>query len=178
VAATPLQKAVKRGDLLAARTLLAEGALPDDTSLLTAVTKGDKPMIRLLLERGANANGAAHGHDFTPLVWAAIYGNVAVVKILLEAGASVFVRPSGYPLLNYVSWRCHSESQRPNVLAPLRSAGAQSRPDWWLHLRWRVDAFIHGVRRSLGQRAFIREPPWPPPIPLPPPKERRSPGGN
>ncbi len=64
MSATPLQKAIKRGDVIAARRLLAIGESPDDESLLTAVTNGDTPMVRLLLNAGANVDGSL-GHGFT-----------------------------------------------------------------------------------------------------------------
>ena len=64
---TPLFKAVKHGNLSAARQLLESGANPDESGddrapLRVAAERGDVPMLGLLLERGAQVNdGIAHG---------------------------------------------------------------------------------------------------------------------
>jgi hypothetical protein len=170
VASTPLQKAVKRGDIIAARTLLAEGAEPDSTALMTAVTKGDKPMLRLLLDAGANADSAL-GHGFTPLVW----GRSTVTPRLCGC---CWMRVRARLRALRVT-RCSTTSrgdatvtgERAKSLACCEPQGRSLVPiggcvfvGAWMP--WSISFGAH----SGNERGF-REPPWPPPIPLPPPKD-------
>ena len=94
---------------------------PQRRHVFGAVTNGDTPMVRLLLDAGANVDGSL-GNGFTHLCWAAIYGRTAIVRLLLEAGASVSTRPSGYPLINFVTWGCHDERRLNEIVEVLAGA--------------------------------------------------------
>ncbi|PMD55240.1 uncharacterized protein K444DRAFT_508926, partial [Hyaloscypha bicolor E] len=58
------------------------------TPLLWAAKRGHEGIVKLLLEKGANAD-AADGGGWTPLLWASEGGHVDVVKLLLKKGANV-----------------------------------------------------------------------------------------
>lgn len=76
-----------------ARMLLDKGAAVDaaddrgDTPL-TAANSGNTPLMRLLIERGANARHA-NRDGMTALINAAGAGNTVIVKLLLDKGADV-----------------------------------------------------------------------------------------
>ena len=139
---------------------------PQRRHVFGAVTNGDTPMVRLLLDAGANVDGSL-GSGFTHLCWAAIYCRTAIVRLLLEAVASVSTRPSGYPLINFVTWGCHDERRLNEIVEVLRAAGARSRPDWWLRFEWQSAYCLHRLKRLLGGDSRIRQPPSPPPFALP-----------
>lgn len=169
---TPLFKAVKHGNLSAARQLLESGANPNESGddrapLRVAAERGDVPMLRLLLERGAQVNdGIAHG--WAALAAAALANHVDAVRVLLAAGASHDLRPEGYALLNWLEWSGPKDAQRVRVIKTLRDAGAKKQPQWWLELRWRITYRWTRALRSIGIKTGIAQPPGPPPIPLPP----------
>jgi ankyrin repeat protein len=64
------------------------GPNADMTALQLAARNGDLPMVRFLVEHGADLNAQA-GVVHTPLIIAAEKGNLPVVKLLLEHGAAV-----------------------------------------------------------------------------------------
>ena len=88
---TPLLFAARVGDVESARILLAAGAdvddaLPDGTSaLVEAAHSGHQAVGVLLLEKGADANGAAVG--YTALHAAVLRSGLDLVKALLAHGA-------------------------------------------------------------------------------------------
>lgn len=96
-AETPLHGVAWRGDLLAAKKLIAGGADVNqtdsvgETPLHGAAAWGRAPMVKLLLSSGAR-------HDIpgtmgtTPLHWAAGWGNLQTVKVLVAAGADLAAR--------------------------------------------------------------------------------------
>lgn len=83
---------VKRGDLIAVRNSIAEGASLEETDsqgwtpLFHAAHKGDFHMVQLLIGSGADVN---HGSDggFTALFSAVLSGHLEIVRELLHAGA-------------------------------------------------------------------------------------------
>jgi hypothetical protein len=169
---TPLFRAVKHGDLSAARRLLDAGAHPDESGddrapLHVAAERGDVSMLRLLIERGARINGDLE-NEWTALAVAALANHVDAVRVLLAAGASPDLRREGYPLLNWLDWSGPKDAQRARVIQVLRDAGARKQPQWWLELRWSIAYRWARAIRHIGVRKPIRQPPGPPPIPLPP----------
>lgn len=93
MAVTPLIGAARAGDVARLRTLLAEGADPNErggvndwTPLLHAIHKNQPESVKMLLEGGADIN--AKGREgMTPLIMAAGYGYADIVGLLLDRGA-------------------------------------------------------------------------------------------
>ncbi|HEY6509748.1 MAG TPA: ankyrin repeat domain-containing protein, partial [Vicinamibacterales bacterium] len=92
--ATPLVDAVKAGDLVAARALVAKGAdvnatEPDGTTALHwAVQRNDVDLVSRLLRAGARVN-VTNAFGVSPMSEAALGANPAVIERLLAAGADV-----------------------------------------------------------------------------------------
>jgi ankyrin repeat protein len=90
-AVPPLAIAAERGDVAAARLLLAAGAGPnrglERTPLAAAAGGGHAEMVRLLLTAGADPN-AEGADEETALLRAASSGNLETVRLLVEAGAN------------------------------------------------------------------------------------------
>lgn len=93
--ATPLFRAIEKGDADKVKDLLEQGADPhevhgedEDSALLIAAIEGKVTIARLLLEAGADPNlGDACG--YTPLMGAVCADSLAMVRLLLEQGADV-----------------------------------------------------------------------------------------
>ena len=91
---TPLFLACQKGDVDAARSLLAEGAevnrAGEDcaTPLYIACSKGHVDAARLLLNNGAEVDRVGK-YGETPLWTACCWGHVDAVRLLLEKGAEV-----------------------------------------------------------------------------------------
>lgn len=88
----PLEKAIKRGDLVAVRHWLSAGGdvhasdYHHRSPLAMAASSGDTAIISLLLDAGADVN--ERWPDWTmPLVLAAIAGSAKAVALLLRRGA-------------------------------------------------------------------------------------------
>src|SRR5262245_16460448 len=108
---TALIKAVKRGDLLEVKHLLAEGADPNGEScrlfrpLAFAAMRGSTPIVRVLLAAGANPTEYE--------VQNAAFGNHAkTLKVLLTAGAPVDAGHGATPLLNALKWSGFTADQQ------------------------------------------------------------------
>ena len=99
---TPLHFAAMGGHVDAARALLDAGADPNamsrhrfvkvrplHTATALEVSTGNPELVRVLLERGADANGRSEEGGFTPLHNAAGSGAAELVRILLEHGADL-----------------------------------------------------------------------------------------
>lgn len=135
--ATPLYKAVRHGDTIQVRRLLSEGADPNETwggiatILSVAATLGHTPIIRLLLEAGAEPTSFA--------VQAAAFGNhIKAVRLLTAAGASVDAGGGNPPLLNVLHWSGLSPEQQQKLRRLLREAGGRELPGWYLRWRWQL----------------------------------------
>ncbi len=86
-----LERAIARGDSERARELLGRGADPEwrvgDSPALVAAAQGESPeCARVLLEAGADPNGAGECKE-TALHRAALCGREECLRVLLEAGA-------------------------------------------------------------------------------------------
>ncbi len=86
-----LNRAARRV-VVALTTLLIAGAAPTaaptNTPVADAARAGDREQVRLLLQQGADVNGA-HGDGMSGLHWAAERGDRAMADMLIYAGANV-----------------------------------------------------------------------------------------
>jgi len=57
------------------------------TPLMHAAWKSKAKVVKMLLDRGADANGGQHEHSYTALHFAALAGSQSTCAALLEAGA-------------------------------------------------------------------------------------------
>jgi ankyrin repeat protein len=126
--ATALMSAVASGDEKSARLLLKHGAnvnaqpTPDEpgfvfgggrSALMWAAFRGNLPMMKLLLEAGANPNEI--GGMGTPLSHAAWSGQTAAARLLIERGARVDQAGprDGFTALH---WATSTESRDPSLV--------------------------------------------------------------
>jgi ankyrin repeat protein len=94
-AGTPddLLEAVRKGDLAGVRAALDAGVPVDTlfrydrTALSFAAGRDNVEIVRLLLDRGADANKKDSFYGATPLSWAFDRGNAATARLLIEKGA-------------------------------------------------------------------------------------------
>ena len=99
---TPLMLAARAGQPDALKVLLNAGARIDasetwngQTALMWAAAEGHVPIVRLLIDRGADIHARSNG-GATALLFATRQGSVGSVRGLLAAGADVNVqRPDG-----------------------------------------------------------------------------------
>ena len=92
--ALQLEKAVKSGDVLKVLAVLEEHPETIDSrgGLWTAVFEGDREIIELLLDRGADVNARHAARDFgfgTPLLVAATLGHSDTAELLAARGATM-----------------------------------------------------------------------------------------
>jgi ankyrin repeat protein len=95
-----LPHATRSGNLQLVEYLVTQGAWinaisSSGRSCLQMVDMNDLPMVRYLLDCGANPNHLTRGFN-TPLNYAARSGNLAAVKLLLDYGASPISGRLGY----------------------------------------------------------------------------------
>jgi ankyrin repeat protein len=123
---TPLQWAVYKGDVAAARRLVRAGAnvsLANNygaTPMSLAAEVGNAEMLKVLLEAGANAD-SPNPEGQTALLAVARTGNVAAAQLLLDHGATVDARErwGGQTALMWASARRH-----PQMMQLLIAKGA------------------------------------------------------
>jgi ankyrin repeat protein len=91
--------------------------------LYVASRDGHGGVVKLLLDRGGDANIATGDDGTTPLHWAARNGHVAVMKMLLDAGADVNI--SGTDVGENTPLYLASCTDRVDVVEMLLSKGAE-----------------------------------------------------
>ena len=136
---SPLQAilaAANAGDVVRLTTLLdahpdlvsERGTLPGHTGLRTALHFGvaHEPVVRLLLERGANPNVRDEGDVAYPLHFAAENQALPVIRLLLEHGADPIGTGDGHEL-DVIGWATCWDyvTVQPDVLAFLLAHGAR-----------------------------------------------------
>ena len=129
--ATPLIGALMHNDVAAAKRLLTEGADPNAGRLIgfpplvLAIQRGDRPLFRLMVEKGADVK-VPDASGSTPLMWAAASetGDTALVEDLLQWGVDPnAANKSGETALTWALRRGY-----PDVIAALRRGGADEAP--------------------------------------------------
>ena len=120
--------AAAEGDLTRMARLRQRGANPDArtealwTPLTQAAERGDVRVASALLDFGADPHRAEGGGN-TALFYAALNGHLPVVELLLARGADPNRR--GGSAKNLSPLAIAERSQRPEVVARLRAAGAK-----------------------------------------------------
>src|ERR1035438_8749513 len=98
---------IRKGDLAAVKTLLAQGA----SALMYAAIYGDLECVNLLLDKGADPN-TSNDLGINALMWAA--SDLGKVRTLIAHGATVNARSNyGYTALSVAA---ASPGNRPTVL--------------------------------------------------------------
>jgi ankyrin repeat protein len=147
-----LLEASASGDAAPAGTILDShpdiidelAVIPGHTGTRTALHHAiaHEPVVRLLLERGANPNIRDEGDDAMPLHFAAERGDLAIVRLLIEHGADP-IGDGTHHELNVLGWAvCWEYVHHTHVADYLIAHGAQHT--------------IH-TAVALGEVALIRE---------------------
>jgi len=135
-AATPADRelvdAAKRGDVAAVRSLLGEGADPNEaqgdglTSLHVAAQEGNLEITQLLLDAEANVAATTRLGAYTALHLASGGAHTSVVRVLLEAGADAdaVTSSSGVTPLHLAAKALNGESTVKALLASGASMNA------------------------------------------------------
>ncbi len=106
------------GDIFAVRLFLKAGMDPNaadekgNTALIAAAKAGQREMVNLLLDEGAEIDGRDKKFGGTALVWAAIRGRTETVKLLLERGATSNAKEkmNGMSALHTAAVRGHTDT--------------------------------------------------------------------
>ncbi len=126
---TPLQKAIKKGDIKKVTELLDKGANINEwnygTPLIMAASTGRLEIAKLLIERGADLNMIGQ-NGWTALGCAAANGHVELIDLLISKGADVNLAIEG--LKTWAEWAGDSElRQRLSQAAKIiQSSAAQA----------------------------------------------------
>lgn len=73
--------------------------------LYWAVFNGEKELVKLLVEKGADVNARGGPYRCTPLYWAAFYGDIDTAELLIANGADFMARDGdGETPLHYAAW--------------------------------------------------------------------------
>lgn len=92
------------------------------TPLLRAASNNNFPIVKYLVERGADVNMVGNVQYSSPLHWAASYGNMEMAKYLVEHGANVDVKNIGNGTPYY--WACTTTPIQYEMAKYLASKGA------------------------------------------------------
>jgi ankyrin repeat protein len=135
---SPIMSGAASGDLETVRLLLDAGAMAGDfpesnhskaaaraagyrTPLMWAAYHNNLPMIRLLLERGADPNQATiYGSPLSQACW---NDSVEAARILIDRGAKVDARDA-FADFTPLHWAAASERLRPDLVKLLLASGA------------------------------------------------------
>ena len=149
---TQLFKAIRRGDPIEIRQLLAAGQDPNErpgpspnvwSPIAYAASRGNTPVVELLLQAGGKADWFA--------VQCAAFGNHAkTVQLLLRTG----VEPNpteATKLFNVLKYSGFTLEQQQRIRELLLAAGAREIPEWrerWLWSlkygwRWRLKRWLY-----------------------------------
>ncbi|MFO8183808.1 MAG: ankyrin repeat domain-containing protein [Candidatus Aegiribacteria sp.] len=129
-----LHSAAQAGDPGAVKAALADGARVNEhshllmnrpTPLTAASAAGHTGVVRLLLERGADAD-LADGMEMTPLMHASQQGHAEVVRLLMEAGTDINARDS---LGNDAM--AHASSDEVRILLQGTAVADEEKKKWW-----------------------------------------------
>lgn len=99
-----LLAATRKSDAVKVRELLAQGANVNAkspygaTPLFFACDRSNVEIVKILLEKGADANVKDTFYGATPLGWALGKGNAEVVRLLIEKGANEKAEALGFAL--------------------------------------------------------------------------------
>ncbi len=125
---SPLERALKAGDLKAVHLLLSAGANPDElmgngnTLLIDAVRKGETAIAGMLLKYGADPNLSDSEDGRSPLMHLVLSrpAQVELIPLLVKAGANLdAVDSEGKTVLAYAAQQCS-----PPVVKELLKVGA------------------------------------------------------
>ena len=140
-AAAQVADAAMRGDRIAVRTLLGQGADVNAaqgdgmTALHWAARRGDVEMTKMLLYAGASVRATTRLGAYTPLLMAAQMGNAPVVAVLADAGADM-------------------EAASSTGITPLHAAAASGRTETVTALLDR-GANVNAREKASGQTPLI-----------------------
>ncbi len=103
------------GSVEAAKEALSEGAninatnISGWTALHYACDRGNSPVVKLLIESGADVQFFTPGMSTPPILWAALRGQIDTTEMLLRAGADINTSDNmGHTALHYA---CSSGSE-------------------------------------------------------------------
>src|SRR5262249_4155955 len=130
-----LLAAAARGDAAEVGTILDEhpgladerGRLPGHSGLRTALHFGvrHEPIVRTLLDRGADPNVRDEGDNVFPIHFAAERGDLPIVKLLIEHGADPIGAGTGHEL-DVLGWAvCFDYAAHTQVARYLLAHGAR-----------------------------------------------------
>ena len=116
---TPLGIAARYGQRHVVNFLLAQGASAtgDPSPLPGAAARGDRTIVKQLLEAGANPNTFGP-HGYAALHGATIHGNLALIRMLLSAGARLDLKDKEHQSTP-VGWAAYHK--HPRVVAFLKA---------------------------------------------------------
>lgn len=115
---------LSRGANIHAQTPKSDGFGGEDGVLLPAARGGSAPVVKILLDRGADVN-VGRGRGVTPLMIAAAFNHPEVVRMLIARGADLSAHDErGWSVLRFAQRRSKRDDAS-EVIRLLRQAGAK-----------------------------------------------------